>query len=68
MENNNDEIRLVEAIRRVKEKEPWVPEASLRNAVRDGTIPSKRSSLGLKAHYIVRMKDVENWVDALAGK
>lgn len=54
-----DMIVLSEALRLLKEKYPWLPTATVRKAVTDGRVPSVRIGVSKRAHYFVRLDDVE---------
>jgi hypothetical protein len=50
------------ALAEIKNKYPWAPVASIRKAIREGLIPSIRSSSAEKARYYVNVRDVESWL------
>jgi hypothetical protein len=54
-----DMIVLSEALRLLKEKYPWLPLATVRKSVTDGQVPSVRIGKAKRAHYFVRLSDLE---------
>jgi hypothetical protein len=58
-------LPLVEAIKAIRERHPWWPENSIRDAVRKGLIPSRKASLRPRAKYYVRISDIEAFVEKL---
>ena len=52
-------IVLSEALRHLKEKYPWLPTATVRKSVTDGRVPSVRIGDTKRAHYFVRLSDLE---------
>ena len=54
-----DMIVLSEALRLLKEKYPWLPTATVRKAVTEGRVPSVRIGASKRAHYFVKLSDVE---------
>jgi hypothetical protein len=61
----NEYIPLVLAIKRIRAKHPWWPETSIRDAIRDRHIPSRKASLRSRSKYFVRMTDLEAFVEKL---
>jgi len=61
-QSGSELILLSDALRQLKAAKPWAPIASLRQAVADGQIPSKRSSFKKRARYYVRMADLESFL------
>jgi hypothetical protein len=55
-------VGLPEALRIIADKYPWAPIATLRNRVRLGEIPSKRSSPKKRAKHYVLLTDLEKAV------
>lgn len=59
-----ERVVLTEALRRLKIKYPWAPVNALRQAVRDGRVPSIRSPGTLagqkRARYYVTVSDLES--------
>lgn len=55
-------VGLPKALRIIAEKYPWAPIATLRNRVRNGEIPSKRSSPKKRARHYVLVTDLEKAV------
>jgi len=51
---------LSEALRLLKEKYPWLPTATVRKAVTEGRVPSVRIGGTKRAHYFVKLSDVES--------
>jgi len=60
-------VSLREACESVRQSHPWLPTASLRQAVREGLIPYKRASLSKRSKYFVRMPDVLEYISKLSG-
>jgi len=52
-------IVLSEALRLLKEKYPWLPTATVRKAVTEGRVPSVRIGETKRAHYFVKLSDIE---------
>jgi hypothetical protein len=48
-----------QALAEIKNKYPWAPIASLKKAIREGRVPSIRSSDASKARYYVNVSDLE---------
>jgi hypothetical protein len=66
MEKNDDEMLLSVALRRAKdEKGAWVPEWAIRDAVRKGVIPHRRSSKKTGARYYVRWPTLLAYLETL---
>lgn len=51
-----------QALSEIKIKFPWAPLASLKKAIREGRVPSVRSSNAAKARYYVNVRDLETWL------
>jgi len=58
-------VPLVTAIKVIRGRHPWWPETSIRDAIREGQIPSMKASLRRKAKYFVRIEDLEAFVAKL---
>jgi len=61
MAKKNDEyISLSEALRLIADdpKTAWMPQERLRQAVRNGEVPSRRSGPAKNARYYVRISDL----------
>jgi hypothetical protein len=59
-------IPLSKAIKAVSKSHPWLPNRALRDVVREGLIPMRRSSLSPNARYFVRLTDVYEYIEELA--
>ena len=57
---NDEYLPLAEALRRLRadKKTRWLPVHRLREAVRNGEVPSKRTREGRYARYYVRIADL----------
>lgn len=55
----DDRVVLSEALRILKDKYPWLPSATLRKLVAEGKVPSVRVGETKRAHYFVRIADLE---------
>jgi hypothetical protein len=53
-------VRLADALRQIKEnpETAWMPLRAMRKAVRDGKVPSRRTSRSKNAWYYVKISDL----------